>query len=168
MSEPPRVHKCVLAAFVVALVGCGEASGGKASGAESDGTTSAGDSTVCEGVAKVKLDPMGNFPTSGIATFEEVGDLGVEVELEVGGLPKSGATYYAHLHEGGCAHGLDKHGDHGHGETRPRWGVGVGLVLPERLLAPGSGPEYAHGGHNHEPETPNEGGTGQHRFVSTP
>jgi hypothetical protein len=46
-------------------------------------------------VAKVELQPVGNFSTSGIATFKEVGDLGVEVELEFEGLPKSGATYFA-------------------------------------------------------------------------
>jgi hypothetical protein len=163
MSEAPRVHKCVLVAFVVALalVGCGQASGGKPSGAESEGTSSAGGPTLGEGVAKVELQPVDNFSTTGIATFEEVGDLVVEVELEFEGLPKSGATYYAHLHEGGCAYVPDKHGDHDeHEEARlhGRVGVALALVLPERLLAQGSGSEYAHGGHNHghEHEAPDE------------
>jgi hypothetical protein len=162
MSKAPRVYKCVLVALVVALVlvGCGEASGGKPSGAESEGTSSAGGPTVGEGVAKVELEPVDNFSTSGIATFEEVSDLGVEVELELEGLPKSGVTYYAHLHKGGCVYVLDKHGDHGHQEARPhgRVGVALALVLPERLLAQGSGPEYAHGAHNHghEHEAPDE------------
>lgn len=53
-----------------------------------------------------------------------------------------------------------KHGDHGHKGARTHGEVSVtlALVLPERLIARGSGPEYAHGGHNHghEREAPDE------------
>jgi hypothetical protein len=152
----------VLVVFAVALVlvGCRESSSGKPGGAKSEGTLSSGGPTVGEGVAKVELQPVGNFSTSGIATFKEVGDLGVEVELEFEGLPKSGATYYAHLREVGCANVPAKHGDHGHkgARTHREASVPLALVLPEQLIARGSGPEYAHGRHNHghEREAPDE------------
>jgi hypothetical protein len=165
VSETPRVQKHLLVAFLLTLVlvGCGEkASGGKPGGAEAEGTSHAGGSTVSEGAEKAELEPAGDSDTSGIATFEEVGELGVEVDLEVEGLPEPGTTYYAHIHEGGCADVPAAHGDHEQHEearTHGRVGVALALVRPERFLTWGSGPEYAHGGHNHGHEheaPPNE------------
>jgi hypothetical protein len=105
-----------------------------------------------EVVAKVELEPMGDSGTSGIATFEEAGNPGVEAALEIEGLPKPGATYYAHFHEGRCADVPTEDGDHHrHEDTRThgRVGVALALVRTERFLPWGSGPDYAHAGHDH-------------------
>jgi hypothetical protein len=108
----------------------------------------------------MELQPAGDSGTNGTATFQVVGNLGVEAELEVEGLPEPGATYYAHLHEGECAGVPARHGDHRHEEAREHGGAGptLALVRSERLLVWGSVPEYAHGGHEHghEHEAPDE------------
>ena len=52
-------------------------------------------------VAKLTLEPANGSAVVGTATFTEVTD-GIEVELDVSGLPKPGAVYLAHIHEGTC------------------------------------------------------------------
>ncbi len=79
-----------------------------------------------EAALKVALTPSGHSGVSGTATFADTSG-GIEVELDVGGLPDSGATYLAHVHPGACAseptggdgdHVRSYHGnagDHAHG-----------------------------------------------------
>lgn len=77
-----------------------------------------GDATADDTPVKVTLVPADGFGASGTATFTDV-DGGVEVGLEVRGLPEPGATYLAHIHPGACADdpngAHDHHHDHGHG-----------------------------------------------------
>jgi hypothetical protein len=63
---------------------------------------------------RVALTPSDHFSVSGTATFA---DTSCGVEVDVGGLPDSGATYLAHVHPGSCAGeptGGDEHHTHGH------------------------------------------------------
>ena len=55
-------------------------------------------------VFEVALDPVGDSVTSGIATFRER-DAGLELTLEVSGLPKPGAEYFGEIREGVCENG---------------------------------------------------------------
>lgn len=141
---------------VLVLAGCGK--GGEQGGEESEARKSPTDGPIKGGaVAKVELGPLGDFDTSGIAAFEEVGGSGVQVDLEVEGLPKPGSTYYAHFHEGRCA---DVSTDDGYGpeeaHAHGRVGVVLALVRPERLLGWGPGPDYTHGTQDHEHSAPAE------------
>jgi hypothetical protein len=158
----------VLAAFAV-VYGCGQASSSvekqenKAEEAlqpTPDLTTppsasAEGEVTVVgEVIAETELRPVSHSGTSGTAVFKEVGQLGVQVDLSVSGLPtkNSGAAYYAQVHEGSCS---DERRGEGHEEEHS---VGLGpplaLVRFDRLVAKGSGAQ-AHGGHEHGiPEVP--------------
>jgi hypothetical protein len=87
---------------------------------------------------------------SGNVVFKEVGSLGVQVELEVSGLPapedpEEPKPYFAQVHEGSCSEALrggnqereDDHGgdhpghEHAHGGLDPS----LALVRPGALLA---------------------------------
>jgi hypothetical protein len=158
----------VLVAFAV-LYGCGQASssverqGKKAERADKtearqptpDPTTSAeGGITVGEKIAQAELKSVGDSGTSGAAVFKEVGNLGIQVELDVLGLPVKDpdAAYYAQVHEGSCS---DERRDEEHEEE---YGAGPGpalaLVRLDQLVAKTPGLE-AHGGHEHGlPEVP--------------
>jgi hypothetical protein len=66
--------------------------------------------------ASLALHPEGDSGVRGTATFEDVSK-GVNVKLELRGLPKSNAFYLAHIHPGTCAQGEQEeevgHGEHG-------------------------------------------------------
>jgi hypothetical protein len=113
-----------------------------------------GVTVVGEAIAEAELRPVSHSSTSGTAVFKEVGHLGIQVELDVSGLPtkNSGAAYYAQVHEGSCS---DERRSEGH-EEEHSVGLGSALVLVrfDRLVAKGSGAQ-AHGGHVHgSPEVP--------------
>jgi uncharacterized protein (DUF305 family) len=59
--------------------------------------------------ARIHLEPVGDSGVSGTATFE-VDAGGVRVELDIEGLPRSGATYLAHVHPGSCTKGAEAGG----------------------------------------------------------
>jgi hypothetical protein len=107
---------------------------------------------VGEPIAHAELRPVLNSGTTGTAVFKEVGNLGVQVELEVSDLPTKNlnTTYYAQVHEGSCS-------DEGTGKAHEEevngasFGPALALVTFDRILAKMSGLE-AHG--NHEPGIP--------------
>ena len=96
-------------------------------------------------VLKVQLDPVGNSVTSGTATFRERAT-GLELTLEVSGLPKPGEAYFGEIHEGLCENG-QQGGDSGaeHAEV----GRTVAGTVRFELLSARS-IEYAHGDEAHE------------------
>jgi hypothetical protein len=162
----------VLVAFAV-LYGCGQASspverqGKKAERADkkeasqptSDLTTQSNTSaedgvTVGGKIAQAELEPVGDSGTNGTAVFKDVGNLGIQVELDVLGLPTKdpNAAYYAQVHEGSCS---DERRDEEHEEeygASP--GLALALVKLDQLVA--KTPELeAHGGHEQGiPEVP--------------
>jgi hypothetical protein len=164
----------VLAAFaVLAPFGCGQASSSvekreRQAGLEHAGTTEASRTTpettaqssassgggvaVGKAIAEAELKPVGDSGVSGNVVFKEVGSLGVQVEIEVSGLPTKDpdAAYYAQVHEGSCSDERteDKHEEE-HSATS--FGPALALVRFDRLLAKTPGLE-AHGGH--EPGIP--------------
>jgi hypothetical protein len=110
--------------------------------------------TVGETIAQAKLKSVNDSGTSGTVVFKEVGKLGVQVELDVSGLPTKhpDATYYAQVHEGFCS---DEGRDEEH-EEEHRAGLGPALALIglDQLVTKARGLE-AHGGHEHGiPEVP--------------
>ncbi len=145
-----RVPLLVLATFAIVLHGCDQASS-PAERQEGGGGTPVGDA-----FAEAELRPVGDSGVSGNVVFKEVGSLGVQVELEVSGLPdpvnsEEPEPYFAQVHEGSCSevprgdgqehgedHGDDHHGhDHEHGGGAPS----LALVRLDRFL--GATPEYA-------------------------
>jgi hypothetical protein len=136
----------VLVAFSV-LYGCGQASSlverqGKKAGV-----------TVGEKIAQAELKPVGDSGTSATAVFKEVGNLGIQVELDVLGLPTEdpNATYYAQVHGGSCS---DERGKEHEKEYNAGLGPALALVRLDQLVAATPGLE-AHGGHEHGiPEVP--------------
>jgi hypothetical protein len=164
-----------LAAFAV-LYGCGQASSSvekqeKKAGAEhiertkapqptpdlttQPGASAEGGVTVGKTIARAELEPVGDTGTSGTADFKEVGDLGVQVELDVSGLPTKdlSVAYYAQVHEGSCS---DERRDEEREQEEHGAGLGPALALVrlDRLVAKVPGLE-AHGGHEHGiPEVP--------------
>jgi hypothetical protein len=164
----------VLVAFAV-LYGCGQASSsferqGKKAGTERADNTEAsrpthdlttrsststeGGVTVGEKIAQAELKSVGDSGTSGTAVFKKVGNLGIQVELDVLGLPTKdpNATYYAQVHEGSCSD--ERTGE----EHEEEYGAGLGpalaLIRLDELLAKTRELE-AHGGHEHGiPEVP--------------
>jgi hypothetical protein len=165
----------VMVAFAV-LYGCGQASSpverlGKKAGAEravkteasqttpdlttQSSTSAEGGVTVGEKIAQAELKSVGDSGTSGTAVLKEVGNLGIQVELDVLGLPTKdpNAAYYAQVHEGSCS-------DEWRGEEHEEeeYGAGPGpalaLVWLDQLVAKTPGLE-AHGFHEHGiPEVP--------------
>lgn len=95
-------------------------------------------------VLEVGLDPVGDSVTSGTATFRER-EAGLELTLEVSGLPKPGAAYFGEIHEGVCENG--QQGD----DPGPEYGeAGRHVPVTVRLeLLSSKGTEYAHGGDAH-------------------
>ena len=70
--------------------------------------------------AQVELEPANGSQTTGIATLSKARGGGVQVVLEVSGLPSSGTMYLAHIHPGTCAEeGAEErgHSHHEHGAT---------------------------------------------------
>jgi hypothetical protein len=163
-----------LVAFAV-LCGCGQASPsverqGKKIGMEGADKTKASQPTsdlttqpstpaehgvtVGEKIAQAKLKSVNDSGTSGTADFKEVGKLGVQVELDVSGLPTKhpDAAYYAQVHEGLCSdEGRDEEHEEEHGAGL---GPALALVGLDQLVAKARGLE-AHSGHEHGiPEVP--------------
>jgi len=117
-------------------------------------TSTEGGVTVGEKIAQAELKSVGDSGTSGTAVFKEVGNLGIQVELDVLGLPTKdpNATYYAQVHDGSCSD--ERRG----GENEEEYGAGLGpalaLVRLDQLVDKTVGLE-AHGGHEHGiPEVP--------------
>ena len=146
----------MLVAFAV-FCGCGQKSasverqGEKLTkpSASADGGTSVG-----EKLAQAKLEPVSDSGTSGTAVFKEVGNLGVQAEIHVSGLPTKdpNATYFAQVHEGSCSHerrGEDHEEEHGAAPDSA-----LALIRLGELV--GNAPRLqAHGGHGHGvPEAP--------------
>jgi hypothetical protein len=111
--------------------------------------------TVGEAIAEAGLRPVGDSGTRGTVVFKEVGNLGVQVELDVSGLPtkNSNADYYAQVHEGSCSD--ERTGEeHEKEHNASSFGLPLALVRFDHLLAKVPGVE-AHGGHEHGiPEVP--------------
>jgi len=125
---------------------------------------------VGEAFARAELRPVGDSGVSGEAVFKEVGSLGVQVELEVSGLPASVSEdteepepYFAQVHGGSCSEapkgsGHDHEGDH-HTDDHPRHArkdagsaPALALVHLEWLL-PGGREEYADHAEYEDPPT---------------
>jgi hypothetical protein len=148
----------LLAAVALSLapLGCGGEAGsapgnterGGTSGAATTSTSAAGGTAVGEAIAEARLEPVGDSGTSGTAVFKEVGNLGVQAELDVSGLPtkNEGATYYAQVHEGSCSAG--RTGEEHEEEHSAGVGPALALVRFDRLLAKAPGLQ-ANGGHEH-------------------
>lgn len=149
-NQGHRMVAALLSAAVLSLVspGCaelGDASSGAADSRKTSSATtaapSAGGTTVGEGAAEVELRPVGDSGTSGTVDFEKVDTLGVQVELQVSGLPeKPGSGYYAQVHEGECVD--TEENTHEHGAV----GYPLALLRLDELVSETS--EYAHGGHD--------------------
>jgi hypothetical protein len=164
----------VLVAFAI-LYGCGQASSfverqGKKAGAEradktempqpttdlttQSGTSAEGGVTVGEKIAQAKLKSAGDSGTSGTAVLREVGNLGIQVELDVLGLPTKDPdlVYYAQVHEGSCSD--ERRGEEHEEEYGAGPGPALALVRLDQLVAKTPGLE-AHSGHEHGiPEVP--------------
>jgi hypothetical protein len=136
-----------LVAFAI-LYGCGQAS----SSVERQGKKAG--VTVGEKIAQAELEPVDDSGTSGTAVFKGVGNLGIQVELDVLGLPAEdpNATYYAQVHEGSCS---DERGSEEHEKVHDAGpGLALAFVRLDSLVAKTPGVE-AHGGHEHGiPEVP--------------
>jgi hypothetical protein len=118
----------------------------------------AGGTEVGEAFAEAELRPVGDSGVSGEVVFKEVGSLGVQVELEISGLPapenpEEPEPYFAQEHGGSCSeapkggdheHEEDRHTDDHPGHARQDGGGGPALALIhlERFL-PGGREEYA-------------------------
>jgi hypothetical protein len=165
----------VLVALAI-LYGCGQASSsverqGKKSGAERADMTEAsprapelttrssdsaeGGVTVGKKIAQAELKSVGDSGTSGTVVFKEVGNLGIQVELDILGLPPkdTNVAYYAQIHEGSCS---DERRGEEHEEEEYDAGLGPALALVrlDQLVGTTPGLE-AHGGHEHGiPEVP--------------
>ena len=111
--------------------------------------------TVGGAIAEAELRPVGDSGTRGTVVFKEVRSLGVQVELDVSGLPAKNpkAAYYAQVHEDSCS---DERTGEEHEEEHDAssFGLSLALVRFDHLLAKEPGLE-AHGGHEHGiPEVP--------------
>lgn len=156
----------VLIAFAV-LCACGQANSrvekqGKKTDASQptpglttqSGASAEGAVTVGEKLAQADLEPVGDSGTSGTAVFKEVGDLGIQVELDVLGLPAKdpNAAYYAQVYEGSCSD--ERSGEEHEVEYGAGPGPALALVRLDLLVARTPRLE-AHGGHEHGiPEVP--------------
>ena len=140
---------------IALLYGCGQANSSvEKQGKEARAERDEGGVTVGEKIAQAELESVGDSGTSGTAVFKEVGNLGIQVELDVLGLPAKdpNATYYAQVHEGSCSderRGEKHEEEHGAGP-----GPALALVKLDQMVhrIPGL---VAHGGHEHGiPEAP--------------
>ena len=117
-------------------------------------TSAEGGVTVGEKIAQAELKSVGDSGTSGTAVLKEVGNLGIQVELDVLGLPTKdpNAAYYAQVHEGSCSD--ERRGEEHEEEYGAGPGPALALVRLDQLVAKTPGLE-AHGGHEHGiPEVP--------------
>jgi hypothetical protein len=159
-----RVLLVVLAAFTV-LYGCGQASSPAERQQERDvgveepkessplaseptnpSADSDGGTTVGDAFAEAELRPVGDSGVSGNVVFKEVGSLGVQVELEVSGLPAPGnpeepKPYFAQVHEGSCSEVPRSDDHHGYEHEHGGGGHTLALVRLDRFL--GAKPEHA-------------------------
>jgi hypothetical protein len=157
MSSAMLFFLLAAVALSLASLGCGGEAGsapgdterGGTSGAATTSSSAASGTAVGEAIAEARLEPVGDSGTSGTAVFKEVGDLGVQVELDVSGLPtkNEGATYYAQVHEGSCSDGRTGE-EHEEGHSASSFGPALALVRFDRLLAKAPGLQ-ANGGHEH-------------------
>ncbi len=151
-----------IALSCVLLAGCAETGSNNSSAKErgteagattsespADGTTMGG-TKVGDAFAEAELAPVGDSDVSGNVIFKEVGSLGVQVELEVSGLPapedsEGPETYFAQVHGGYCSEAPrgsgrepeDDDGDDHHEHEHEHGGAGPSLALlgPGPLLA---------------------------------
>lgn len=90
------------------------------SGAATAKNASASDAPAGEAPTTVRLMPANGSGVSGTAAFKDAAG-GVEVGLDVWGLPEPGATYLAHIHPSACASepedSTEDH-DHHHGSAK--------------------------------------------------
>jgi hypothetical protein len=156
--------KLLLAAIALAcvlLAGCAEKTGSDFSSAKerepgagapsseslAGGTTTTGGTKVGDAFAEAELRPVGDSEVSGNVVFKEVGSLGVQVDLEVSGLPapdnsEEPEAYVAQVHGGSCSEAPrgggrapeDDHGDDHHRHEHEHGGAWPSLAL----LGPGS------------------------------
>ena len=136
----------VLVSYAV-LYGCGQAS-------SPESNTSAEGGTVGEKIARAELKPVGDSGTSGTAVLKEVGNLGIQVELDVLGLPTKdpNEAYYAQVHGGYCSD--ERRGEEHEEEYAAGPGPVLALVRLDHLVAKMRG-LVAHAGHEHGiPEVP--------------
>ena len=149
----------MLVAFAV-LYGCGQASSpverqGKVERADKTGASQpSGGGTVGKKIARAELKSVGDSGTSGTAVFKGVGNLGIQVELDVLGLPTKdpNADYYAQVHEGSCS---DQRRDEEHEEEHGAGPDPALALLRLDQLVPTTPGVLAHGGHEHGiPEVP--------------
>jgi len=188
----PKTTKLLMAmvllamAFICALLaGCaetGDETGGNSSakergagGASATNTGSPADepttggTKVGEAFAEAELRPVGDSGVSGEAVFKEVGSLGVQVELEVSGLPASEdpeepeQPYFAQVHGGSCSEAPkgggheheeeDRHTHHGHAREDGGDGPALALIHLEWFLPGGRAEEYADHAEYDDPPT---------------
>ena len=93
------------------------------------------------GVVEIPLNPTGDSVTNGTATFEER-SAGLELTLEVSGLPEPGVEYFGEIHEGTCESARSDR------EPKPRYAATdpyAPATVRFDLLSAGD-VEYAHGG----------------------
>lgn len=145
------------AALSFALLGCAAADGSSQNAGRGDvsgGSSQERDGrTVGPAIAAAKLEPVGDFSTSGTAAVKGVGPTDVQLELDVSGLPKKStdAGYYAQVHDGTCPEerSNEGHEQDEHGAASPA----LALLRFDRLAAEATGLQ-AHGGD--EPGVPEE------------
>jgi hypothetical protein len=94
-------------AVIFLLAGCGGGDEGSSASTTTseDSTASTTEPTVSTTggeVAEVGLTPNNGSGTNGTATFTDVAQ-GVQVDLDVQGLPDPNASYLTHIHPGTCA-----------------------------------------------------------------
>jgi hypothetical protein len=115
------------------------------SGESPAGTTTTGGTEVGDAFAEAELGPVGDSDVSANVVFKEVGSLGVQVELDVSGLPASEGqqSYFAQVHGGSCSEAprgggtepKDDHGDEPHGHEHAGAGPSLALLGSGPLLA---------------------------------
>ena len=101
----------LLGLFCIFVAGCGGSE--QESSVEKSEEEAGVEEVTNEGAAVVELEPANDSGTSGVATFTETTN-GVEIRLDVRGLPDPGAMYLSHLHPGACG---DDRADQDHEET---------------------------------------------------
>ena len=145
-------------------------------GSPADEPTTGG-TKVGEAFAEAELRPVGDSGVSGEAVFKEVGSLGVQVELEVSGLPASASEdpeepeqpYFAQVHGGSCSeapkggsheheeedrHNHDDHPEHPeHAREEGGGGPALALIHLEWFLPGGRAEEYADHAEYDDPPT---------------
>lgn len=116
------------------------------------GETTMGGTEVGEAFAEAELSPVGDSGVSGNVAFKEVGSLGVQVELEVSGLPaprnpEEPEPYFAQVHEGSCSEaprGSElEHEENPGGDQHEHGGSGPSLALLDPGLLIAKAGEYA-------------------------